>query len=146
MSSQELPERPVVDASVAIKWYLPEIHAEAADRLLRSGRQLIAPDLIFPEVGNIAWKQVRAAQMTEADAVAVVRSLSHLSLLIYPSQPLITSAVQIGCRTDRTAYDSLYLALAVQEQTVLVTADTRLYNALQNTPYAPYVLWIEAVP
>ena len=36
----------VVDASVAIKWFVPEIHAEAARRLLREGITLLAPDLI----------------------------------------------------------------------------------------------------
>jgi hypothetical protein len=44
----------VVDASVVIKWHVPEIHSDAALRLLRDdGPALHVPDLLFAEVGNI---------------------------------------------------------------------------------------------
>ena len=49
----------VVDASVAIKWFVPEIHAEAARRLLREGITLLAPDLIWAEVANALWRMRR---------------------------------------------------------------------------------------
>jgi predicted nucleic acid-binding protein len=39
----------VVDASVAAKWYVPEIHSDAAVRLLDPEIVLLAPDLIIPE-------------------------------------------------------------------------------------------------
>jgi predicted nucleic acid-binding protein len=47
----------VVDASVAIKWYLPEIHSEDALRLIDEERELLVPDLVWSEVGNILWKK-----------------------------------------------------------------------------------------
>ncbi len=140
-------ERPVVDASVAVKWYLTaEIHAEAADRLLRDSRQLLVPDLFFPEIGNIVWKQVRKGEMTDQEALAIVRSLGHLGLLTFPAQTLLVPAVEIACRTGRTVYDSLYLALAIQERSVMVTADEKFFHALQDTPYASFLLWIENIP
>ena len=37
----------VVDANVAIQWSLPEIHSDAALRLLAQQHTLYAPDLIF---------------------------------------------------------------------------------------------------
>jgi predicted nucleic acid-binding protein len=43
----------VVDASVALKWFLPEVHSDAAARLLREGYRLHAPDLIRAEFGNV---------------------------------------------------------------------------------------------
>ena len=49
----------VVDASVAAKWFLPEIHSDAAARLLDPAIALYAPDLIVPEFGNILWKKIR---------------------------------------------------------------------------------------
>ena len=49
----------VVDASVAIKWFFPQVYAENARRLLASDHNLLVPDLVFPEVGNILWKEVR---------------------------------------------------------------------------------------
>jgi hypothetical protein len=39
----------VVDASVAINWFLPDIHSDAALRLLVGQHTLHVPDLIFSE-------------------------------------------------------------------------------------------------
>ena len=53
----------VVDASVAAKWFLPELHKDKAEELLRDfldeKLDLIAPDLIISEVGNILWSGAR---------------------------------------------------------------------------------------
>lgn len=45
----------VVDASVVIKWYLPEVHGEAALSLLASPDDFIAPDHLFAETTNAIW-------------------------------------------------------------------------------------------
>lgn len=139
--------RYVVDASVAVKWFLPEVHDVAARRLLGGGHTLFAPDLLFPEVGNILWKRVRAAEITPSDAAAVLQTLGSLPLLaVQPSWPLVTVALSIACQADRTVYDSLYLALAIQEQAPMVTADAKFYNALQATPLVASLLWVEDIP
>ena len=51
-----------MDASVAIKWYVPEVHSEIAACLLDGTHELIAPDLLLPEFGNIVWKKVQRGQ------------------------------------------------------------------------------------
>jgi predicted nucleic acid-binding protein len=45
----------VVDASVALKWFLDEEGSEHARRL-KSLEEVIAPDLIVAEVSNAAWR------------------------------------------------------------------------------------------
>ncbi len=60
--------------------------------------------------------------------------------MVSPSWPLALSALTIACQAQRTVYDSLYLALALRESAVMVTADEKFYNALQATPLAPTVL------
>ncbi len=129
-----------------MKWYLPEIHDVPARRLLTGSEELLVPDLLFSEVGNILWKRVRAGQMVEGEAQTVLTSLGALPLSVSPSWPLVLPALAIACQTQRTVYDSLYLALAVRESAVMVTADEKFYNALQATPLRPYVLWVEAIP
>jgi len=138
--------RYVVDASVAIKWYLPEVHDAAARRLLEGQKELLVPDLIFPEVGNILWKRVRAGQMTEEESQQVLTSFVDLKLTIVASASLVLPALTIACQAQRTVYDSLYLALAIQEQTVMVTADEKFSNAMKSTPLAAFVLWVEDFP
>jgi predicted nucleic acid-binding protein len=46
----------VVDASVTIKWFVPEPLSDEADRLLGGGDALFAPDLLLLEFGNTLWK------------------------------------------------------------------------------------------
>jgi predicted nucleic acid-binding protein len=48
---------PVVDASVALKWFLAnEPYADLALKLLEDGDILIAPDIIVPEVWALSGK------------------------------------------------------------------------------------------
>ena len=50
--------RVVVDASVAVKWFLPEIHSGAALRYLDDDCERLAPDLLYVEFGNVIWKML----------------------------------------------------------------------------------------
>lgn len=47
----------VVDASIAVKLYVPEIHSAQAIRFFSDGHELIVPDLMLAEFGNIIWKK-----------------------------------------------------------------------------------------
>ena len=58
----------VIDASVAVKWFVPEVHSEHALRLLRKKFALLAPELIQAEFGNILWKKCRAGELDGATA------------------------------------------------------------------------------
>ena len=46
----------VVDASVAVKWFLPEADTPSAERLLAFAGPLHAPDLLRIEVASAVWK------------------------------------------------------------------------------------------
>lgn len=137
--------RYVVDASVAVKWFLPEVHADAARSLLDGGHVLLIPDLIFPEVANILWKRVRRQEITDEEATATVQALGALPLQVSPSWPLVLLGLEIACRNQRTVYDSLYLALAVHENCPMVTADRKLYDAIRSGPLSPHIGWVEDV-
>jgi predicted nucleic acid-binding protein len=47
----------VVDASVVIKWFVDEVHAESAQRLQEDQYELFAPDLLWPECGISCGKK-----------------------------------------------------------------------------------------
>jgi predicted nucleic acid-binding protein len=136
----------VVDASVAIKWFLPEIHSDAACRVLAGEHTLHAPDLIFAELGNVLWKRVRRNEMSTAEAGATIEALLSVPLHVQSSQSLILLAVEIAFAANRTVYDSLYVAAAIVHQFPLVTADAKLYRDLRKGPLAAHLLWIENIP
>ena len=137
----------IVDASVGVKWFVPEDHAAEA-RGWRSGPdQLHVPAFFFDlEIANILWKKVRRAEITRADADLILGQLPVLPVTRHPEPPLLASAFDLADRTQRTVYDCLYLALAMQLGGRMVTADQRLYNSLAGTPWAPYLCWVADVP
>ena len=133
----------VVDASVAIKWFIPEIHSEAAARLLDPEIYILAPDLIGPEVGNTIWKKTRRDEITRENAAEILAAFQCVGLEIHPSGVLVSSAFQLAAALDRTVYDSLYLALAVAQDCQLITADKRFHSVVIGSPLASQVRWIE---
>lgn len=137
----------VVDASVALKWYLPEPHDDCASRLRREGADFDAPDLLHAEVANALWKRVRRGDLTAADAGRVCEAVSRLPIETYPARLLSGAALQISCATGLTVYDCLYLATALLTGNPLVTADRRLFEtAGRHSALKGRVLWIGDVP
>ena len=53
----------VVDASLVVKWLVPEVHSVAARKWLDASHDYIAPDLMFPEVGNSHSRKVRKGEL-----------------------------------------------------------------------------------
>lgn len=133
----------VIDASVAIKWFIPEQGAEKAVRLLGGKRPLIAPDLIRPEMANVLWKLHGRKLITVEEAQQMLADFLAMPLDIYDSGAFIQPALEIAVETARTVYDSLYLAMAVGTDATLVTADKRLANALNSTQWTSFIMLIE---
>jgi predicted nucleic acid-binding protein len=124
----------VVDASVVLKWFFPETHSAAARRLLDSPHQYVAPDLLFPEVGNAVWKRVRRGELTSDEGQRVIGDIADVAVDTIATRGLLGDAFAIATASGQTVYDSTYLALAVRLETQLVTADQRLLNAVSGNP------------
>lgn len=137
--------RIVVDASVAIKWFLPEEHSINAHRLLSEDYELLAPDLLWVEAGNALWKRHRRGQLARGDARGILRDLRRLPLAIHPSGPLIGMALDLAIRRGQTVYDSLYLAVAIARRCAMVTADDNLYQVVKDGPLSRHLVWVEDI-
>ena len=127
----------VLDASVGAKWISPagaEPLAEQAETLLRQyvqGRlKLVVPDLFWSEIASFFWKAVRSNKISVGTAEDGLREMTACNLPTISSQKVLTEALYIAARFDRTPYDSIYVALAQAFQINLITADERLANAL----------------
>jgi predicted nucleic acid-binding protein len=137
----------VLDASVAVKWFLlaEEPFKDRAMQLLARSQDgtidFVIPDLFWVELGNVLCKAVRQGRATAPDAQESLRRARSLELLVVPSEELAESAFVIAQKHKRSFYDSIYLALAVSRQAILVTADEKLANA--TAAYLP-VKWLGA--
>jgi predicted nucleic acid-binding protein len=127
----------VVDASVAVKWFLPEegetLVSQAVallDAYDDDQARFVVPDLFYVETASAIWKAVRAGRVSRAFGDQSLVLLMQREFPTVPTLKLLDRAFQIAADYGRTVYDSLYVALAVQTSAQLITADERLANAL----------------
>ena len=124
----------VVDASVVLKWFVPEIHGDAARRLLAATHQFLSPDLLFPEVGNAIWKKVRRGELTAEEGRQLAADISSVAVETVSTRGLMIDAHVLAVTTGLTAYEAMYLALAIRLETALVTADDKLSRTVAAHP------------
>ena len=109
--------------------------------------QLFAPDLLWSECGNILWKKVRRGELTPDEARLIWGGLERQPISTFPSRPLLDLALEVALDANRTVYDSCYIAVAMLIRPAeLVTADQKLFNALQDGSYAIHVCWVVNLP
>jgi predicted nucleic acid-binding protein len=138
--------RVVVDASVAVKWFVPEELSTEARRLLAPEYELLAPDLLWAELGNVLWKKHRRRELDEGTAGRLLRDFSRVPIEFHASEPWIEAALDVAIRHGVTAYEGLYLALAAGNRCRVVTADRRLQAACGEAVIRDVVDWVGEIP
>lgn len=116
----------VVDSSVAVKWVVPEVLSDRADRLLAGGDELLAPDLLPVEAANALWRKTARREISPGEADRALAMLLESGIEFRPVGPLLGRAMRLARRLAHPVYDCVYLALAERERVPLVTADVRL--------------------
>ncbi len=74
----------VLDASVVIKWFVPEALSMESRRWRRVGGALHAPTLLDTELANILWKKVGWNDLTRSQADRILTRLPWLPLTRHP--------------------------------------------------------------
>jgi predicted nucleic acid-binding protein len=130
----------IVDASVAVKWYLAETDSGIAHRILLGGHDFIAPDLLLVELANALYK----AWLNGAiDDVHTEMALGHIPQNIrtfFPVTDLVADAVVISRILRHSVYDCVYLALAWQTGAKIVTADERFFDAARAMSWEMFLV------
>ena len=116
----------VVDASVAIKWFVEESHHDEAVAISNESNRLVATDLVFAEVSNVMRRKARGGYISHEQAAVSVKNLAAAFKEIVPSSQLINVAFEYAARLDHSIYDVLYLACALRTpESLLVTANEK---------------------
>ncbi len=129
----------VVDASVAVKWYVHEELHEEARRLLDDNTPLLAPDWIVQEVAHAAFRKWRNNEIPEQQARTMIALVPATFAELYRSISLVTRAVDIALALQHPVYDCLYLACAETMDAPVITADRRFYRAAVDGGFAKHI-------
>lgn len=129
----------VLDASVALKWVLPEPDSAKAVALRDDFRnqihELLAPDIFPVEITHALTRTERQGR------IAIGESGQHLADILttlpdlHPPLPLLPRACELSSAMRIGVYDCLYLALAEREGCELVTADSKLVKLQSSFPF-----------
>lgn len=131
----------VLDASVAIKWYVPEDDSDKADSLLDGRVLFFAPDLFFVEVAGALIRQHREyAQLSEQDVRRAIDNVLRVGVETIPSASLVSHAVGLSLQMHHPVRDCFYLALAERWESVMVTADQQLLEKARRAGLEKYVI------
>lgn len=129
----------VVDASVAVKWFLPESGSAEAARLLEPGRQsIVGPDLLGVEV---AATLVRGANMVKANRNDAESALAKFKAMAQSGavqlrrtvSEQIERAARLAITLGHPLKDCVYLVLAMDLACPLITADARFAGRVRAT-------------
>jgi predicted nucleic acid-binding protein len=126
----------VVDASVGLKWVLPEADSPQALALLDSDEDLLVPDFWLNEATNVLWLQTRRKLMTP-DEVRIRLKVLSSALAPTPTADLDLhmAALEIGLAVNHSPYDCLYAAFAIaMGADRVVVADGPYLKAMQTHP------------
>ncbi|MSO94156.1 MAG: PIN domain-containing protein [Rhodospirillales bacterium] len=118
----------VVDASAVLEVLLRTAAAAAVEeRIFDSGETLHAPHLIDVEVAQVLRRYAIGGAIDPQRCGAALADLASLPLNRYPHDFLLPRVWEL--RSNLTAYDAVYVALAEALDAPLLTRDRRLANA-----------------
>ena len=120
----------VVDASVAVKWFVPEEGSADAEALAASGNRLIAPRLLRLEVANAFRRKIQDGMMVLPQAHDRLDVLAGYLDHFVDEQHMLIEAMNAAAALRHPIYDILYLETARRHDAVMVTADRRLIRKL----------------
>ncbi len=125
----------VVDACVALKWFVAETDSNDALRLLAPGNDLLAPNYVLVELANALRTSSALGRISTALAGQALSDASSFFAKLIDDGPLIASAFDVAVRLGHPVYDCLYLVAARAEACPMITSDAKFAAKLVGTPF-----------
>ncbi|NVN87411.1 MAG: type II toxin-antitoxin system VapC family toxin [Rhodopseudomonas sp.] len=132
----------VIDASVALKWLVPEEMSDVARDLSGVPDRLVAPRLIITEIANALARKTIQGLLSSREATYHFSTLPALLPELIDVDELIAPALENACKLRHPIYDLIYLETARRLDAQLVTADRRFTAKLVGTDLARHVLFL----
>lgn len=134
----------VVDASVAVKWFILEADSDKATALLRSGQKLMAPEIIRVEVAAALSRLFRTGQMPAPTVQTLLEdwreALAQRAVSLTAILADFDMAVKLAMDLKHPLQDCLYLALAKRLNAPFLTADKKFFEKIDPQQYHAQLL------
>jgi predicted nucleic acid-binding protein len=121
----------VVDASAVAAWLMPDEKGIDLTLLQDRGDILIAPWLLWVELRNLVLMSIRRNRLSRGTATRVLTNADALGVRL-DAEPHSLVLMDLAEQHRLTAYDALYLELALRTSASLLSADKALCKAAQS--------------
>ncbi|MHA1383083.1 MAG: type II toxin-antitoxin system VapC family toxin [Candidatus Helarchaeota archaeon] len=124
----------VLDTSVIVKWFFEETNTSIAlkirDYYFDGKIELYLPDLVIYELTNV----FRYGKISKDQAKDFIQDFYKMEMiLIQPNQSLLFDTLNYALNFDITIYDGIFITLAKNLGTKMITADKKLYEKTKST-------------
>ena len=133
------PRVKVLDASMALAWLFPRTDAAEA-ALAEQGldeldyEKFLVPTIWYGEVANAILRGERKGLVTHAQSAAFLAELDSADIETETDSPKLRQSVvlALGRSHGLTAYDAMYMELALRRAAPLATFDRQLAEAVRK--------------
>jgi predicted nucleic acid-binding protein len=135
------PLKAVVDTNVVAYYLLAtEPFVDEVRAFWHHPLDLAAPTLWEAEVSNVLWMAARTGLIDRPMALRRLVLAARLGIRSVPTRRLWRGAFARALNSNITAYDTLFVELAVREHKPLVTFDAKLLSAFPDVAARPRAL------
>ena len=107
--------------------------------ILAKANQLLVPDLFFPEFTNTVWQWVMHKNIPVIIALNALNEATGLINRVIETKPLTQTALFLALERNHSVYDSFFIAIAIKNNTKVVSYDKKLLRSFPEYSIHPRV-------
>jgi predicted nucleic acid-binding protein len=135
----------IIDASVALKWFLPDEEygqkaLQVLDRYMGNEIILGAPSLLEYELVNGLIIAQKRGRVPEETILTAVEGFANLGIRLQNIARLFDKVIHLSKAHQLSAYDASYLAIADEKGAPFITADEKLFRSVREN--LTWVKWL----
>ena len=129
----------IVDASVALAWFVRDQADSYTDRIRRlARRQRLHVPAIWPlEFANALWQLQRRRILSREQVDTIIALAEPLEIAVHREVPVPRRALELARKHDLSTYDASYLDLALTLRYPVACRDDALRQALRRAGIRP---------
>lgn len=99
---------------------------EQAIATLETIDQIVVPDSLFAELGNVIWQWIQFRQLPLEIGLDALQDAEALVDVVISSSQIRDVALKLAVESSHSFYDTLFVAAAIQSDTQVLTYDRKL--------------------
>ncbi|MFO7876821.1 MAG: type II toxin-antitoxin system VapC family toxin [Desulfovermiculus sp.] len=121
----------IIDTSALLRLFVPDgAVPDGLEEFFHGVNQgqhcALAPQLLIAEAGNVIWKYMRSGILTSEEGKAIFQDIINMPVRLVGHKDLAKHSLDLAEKHNLTVYDSLFIALALEQGGVLFTADQKM--------------------